>query len=86
MLDSALEGSGLNCKALNAVVVGKPTAAVADNGPTHGAPGVVATPQAIDVDCIAGCNKSSQGMKIKPRQIHLLRRANDIQTIDYADF
>jgi hypothetical protein len=40
----------------------------------------------MSVDCIAGCNKSSQGMKIKPRQIHLLRRANDIQTIDYADF
>jgi hypothetical protein len=37
--------------------------------------------RAIDMDRVAGWNKTSQGMKIKTRQIHLLRRARGIQTI-----
>jgi hypothetical protein len=38
-------------------------------------------PRAFDVDRLAGWNKTSQGMKIKTRQIHLLRRVRGIQTI-----
>jgi hypothetical protein len=40
------------------------------------------TPRAIDVDRIAGWNKTSQGMKIKTRQIHLLGRGRGIQAIE----
>ena len=39
-------------------------------------------PRTIDVDRVAGWNKTSQGMEIKPRQIHLLRRGSDIQAIE----
>ena len=38
-------------------------------------------PRAIDVDRVAGWNKTSQGMIIKTGQIHLLRRVRGIQTI-----
>jgi hypothetical protein len=40
------------------------------------------TPRAIDVDRIAGWNKTSQGMKIKTREIHLLGRGRGIQAIE----
>ena len=39
-------------------------------------------PRAIDVDRVAGWNKTSQGMKIKTGQIHLLRRSRGIQAIE----
>ena len=38
-------------------------------------------PRAIDVDRVASWNKTSQGMKIKTRQIHLLGRRG-IQAIE----
>jgi hypothetical protein len=40
------------------------------------------TPRAIDVDRVAGWIKTPQGMKIKPRQIHLLGPGSDIQAIE----
>jgi hypothetical protein len=40
------------------------------------------TPRAIDVDRIAGWNKTSQGTKIKTRKIHLLGRGRGIQAIE----
>jgi|NGEPerStandDraft_6_1074524.scaffolds.fasta_scaffold39237_2 hypothetical protein len=40
------------------------------------------TPRAIDVDRIAGWNKTSQGIKIKTREIHLLGRGRGIQAIE----
>ena len=40
------------------------------------------TPRAIDVDRVAGWNKTSQRMKIKARQIHLLGRGRGIQAIE----
>jgi hypothetical protein len=38
-------------------------------------------PRTIDVDCVAGGNKTFQGMKIKPGKIHLFRRICCIQAI-----
>jgi hypothetical protein len=38
--------------------------------------------RAIDMDRVAGWNKTSQGMKIKTRQIHLLGRGRGIQAIE----
>ena len=39
-------------------------------------------PRTIDVDRVAGWNETSQGMKIEPGKVHLLRRGRDIQAIE----
>lgn len=39
-------------------------------------------PRAIDMDRVADWNKTSQSMKTKTRQIHLLWRGRDIQAIE----
>ena len=39
-------------------------------------------PRSIDMDCVAGWNKASQGMEVKSRQIHLSGCGRDVQTIE----